>query len=224
MRFDDVKSFYLSVTGDNRKKQMESVSNAIDKYFNFSEINCIETGASQSLDDGCFGLYLAKMCEITRGSFISVDLDENIVEKSKEIYEKYIPGLNVGHHVSDSVSFLQSYEGSPNLVHLDSWDLDINNPVPAMLHGWLEFEAIKDKMPSGSLILIDDNFLKGTVVYWDTYYDGKYNHREEIPIKYDIVGKGALIYHWCKLPHTDWNLIEDDLVVGSNNKIIVKKR
>jgi hypothetical protein len=157
-------------------------------------------------------------------TFDSVDLYEPIVDKSRELYSRIIPDYIMTHHVSDSVSFLKEYQGYVNFVHLDSWDLDVKNPVPSMLHGWLEFEAIKDKMSSGSMIAVDDNFIKGTTVYWNNYVDGRFVGQDEIPVTYDIIGKGAMIYHWCQLDHTDWDLVGGPLLVGMNNKLIIKKR
>ena len=58
--------------------------------FNFDKVECIETGASQNLEDGCFGLYLAKITQSKGGSYHSVDIYEDIVNKSKLIFEKYM--------------------------------------------------------------------------------------------------------------------------------------
>jgi hypothetical protein len=215
--------FYKSIT-DKRSKQADSLYSVLMDHFEFDKVECIETGASQNLDDGCFGLYLAKIVESKGGSYHSVDLYEDIVNKSKLIFENYTPELKVNHSVSDSVKFLEEYDGHPNLVHLDSWDLDLKNPVPSMLHGWLEFVAIKDKMPSGSIILVDDNFLKGTWINWNWIEDGQIINSEVIDINYDIIGKGALVYHWCQKEETEWDLIGDHYIVGDNIKIIIKKR
>ena len=216
--------FYKSIT-EKKLNQSEDVYSTLKEHFNFDKVECIETGASQNLDDGCFGLYLAKITESTGGIYHSVDIYEDIVNKSKIIFDKYLPNLKIQHHVSDSVEFLESYQGTPNLVHLDSWDLDLTNPVPSMLHGWLEFVAIKDKMSSGSIILVDDNFLKGTWVDWNEIIEGQYtgNHKR-VDITYDIVGKGSLIYYWCKKENTDWDLIGDHYNAGSSIKLILKKR
>ena len=216
--------FYQSIT-EGRLNQSNDVYETLKEHFNFDKVDCIETGASQNLDDGCFGLYLAKITQSKSGSYHSVDIYGDIVNKSKLIFEKYIPGLNVNHYVSDSVKCLEEYGGNPNLVHLDSWDLDITNPVPSMLHGWLEFVAIKDKMPPGSIILVDDNFLKGTCVYWNILENSKYTgEQKRIDITYDIIGKGSLIYHWCQKENTDWDLIGNHYNAGSNIKLIIKKR
>ena len=214
-------NYYKSIAKKNlREKQADSVYNVLKDHFNFDSVECIETGASQNLEDGCFGIYLAKITEESNGIFNSVDIDEDIVNKSKLMYNTYLPNLKINHYVSDSVSFLENYKGSPNLVHLDSYDLNLKNPISSMLHGWLEFNAIKDKMNSGSIILIDDNFLKGTWVDWN--YDNGYS--EKIDISYDIIGKGSLIYHWCKNYNTDWEIIGNHYDVGKNIKIILKKK
>ena len=217
-------NFYKSIT-DKRSKQADSLYNVLMNHFEFDKVECIETGASQNLDDGCFGLYLAKIAQSKGGSYHSVDIYEDIVNKSKIIFEKYVPELKVNHSVSDSVKFLEEYDGHPNLVHLDSWDLDLLNPIQSMLHGWLEFVAIKDKMTSGSIILVDDNFLKGTWVDWNVIVDGKYVEKyQTIDIIYDIVGKGSLIYHFCQKEETEWDLVGDHYIAGDNIKIIIKKR
>jgi hypothetical protein len=216
--------FYKSIT-ERRLSQSQDVYSALKQHFKFNKIECIETGASQNLDDGCFGLYLAKITESSGGTYHSVDIYEDIVNKSKNIFDRYLPNFEINHHVSDSVEFLESYQGTPNLVHLDSWDLDLTNPVPSMLHGWLEFVAIKDKMPSGSIILIDDNFLKGTWVNWNEIIDGNYTgNYQRVDITYDIVGKGSMIYHWCQKENTDWDLIGNHYNAGSSIKLILKKR
>ena len=50
---------------------------------------CIETGASQNMDNGCVGTFFAKLCDLNDGEFYSVDNDENIIKQSKTIYKKH---------------------------------------------------------------------------------------------------------------------------------------
>jgi hypothetical protein len=62
-------------------------------------------------------------------------------------------------HCDDSVSFLERYarDGEPvDLVYLDSWDVNWNDPIPSALHGLREFFAVLPCLRSGSLVLIDD--------------------------------------------------------------------
>jgi hypothetical protein len=126
--------------------------------------------------------------------------------------------------MEDSINYLTNFKGLPNLVHLDSWDLDLKNPVPSMLHGWLEFQAIKDKMPSGSIVIIDDNYLKDTWVEWNYLKDEEIYNQEIINIAYDIVGKGSLVYHYCQSYESDWKIIGEHYLPGSRIKVIVQKK
>ena len=222
--------FYLDILDHHQgRKDRGDQAKYLDKFLNenfrFDYLEIIETGASQNLLDGCFGLYLAKLAEELGGIFSSVDIDPEILEKSRLSYLNFLPNLKVNHHLGDSVEFLKEYVGSPNLVHLDSWDLDMKNPIPSMLHGWLEFDAIRRKMPSGSICVVDDNFLRDTIVYWNHLdHTGNLFLQEEINVDYDIIGKGSMIYHWAKKEDTDWDLIEDHHQIGKNVKLILKKR
>jgi hypothetical protein len=61
----------------------------------------------------------------------------------------------------DSVRFLRRWvEDHPgerlDLVYLDSWDLDISNPLRSATHGLEELFAIAPALRDGSLLLIDD--------------------------------------------------------------------
>jgi hypothetical protein len=216
--------FYLPFAG-GRKNQLECVFKVLQENLQFEKLEVIETGASQDFGDGCFGLFFAKLAILSGGTFHSVDIDPEISEKSKKMFGEILGDEKISHYTGDSISFLKNYAGSPNLVHLDSWDLNLKNPVPSMLHGWLEFEAIKDKMPSGSICVIDDNFLKGTSVHWNWKdLDGKIISTELIDVTYDMIGKGALVYHWALKPETDWDLIGDHYESVENIKVIVKKR
>ena len=201
----------------NRYYQLEKLIDDIKDEFDFKKVICIETGASQNQSDGAVGLFLSKLCELTNGKFYSVDNKEDIVSKSKELYLNY--NLETKHYTQDSVKFLKETSIIPNLIHLDSWDLDLKNPFPSALHGWREFIAIENKMPIGSIIVIDDNFFKGTWVSWD-YQDGR--ESERISIHYPIVGKGSMVYHFIESGESNWKKLSIDSP-GQNEKLIYKK-
>jgi hypothetical protein len=217
--------FYSSIEGieQNRIPQARNLARILEDI-DLPYIEIIETGASQSLDDGCFGLFLAHIAQSHGGQMSSVDVNAEISARSQEIYKKYLDNFHVWHHVNDSVKYLRNYRGFPTIVHLDSWDLDLKNPVPSMLHGFREFQAIEKRMPSGSLIIVDDNFFRGTVVYWNYFYNGILQNTEEIPISYDVVGKGSLIYHYLELEECEWVLLGDEYSLGSNVKLILQKK
>ncbi len=62
----------------------------------------------------------------------------------------------------DSVRFLRRWVRSRqadcrvDLVYLDSFDLDVENPYPAATHGIKELFAIRPALQPGSLLLVDD--------------------------------------------------------------------
>tara|TARA_R110000751_G_scaffold160905_1_gene266557 strand:+ start:159 stop:824 length:666 start_codon:yes stop_codon:yes gene_type:complete len=211
-------SWYESINQNpNKLIQLKKLIEKIQNDFKFDKIISIETGASHRMDDGCVGLFLAKLCELTNGESYSIDNNKDIIDKSKKLYLDY--NLKTNHHLQDSIEFLENTPIIPNLIHLDSWDLDLKNPFPSALHGWREFIAIEDKMPIGSIIIIDDNFFKGTWVSWN-YSDER--ESEKIWIDYPIVGKGSMVYHFIENGKSNWEKLSVD-EKGSSIKLVYKK-
>jgi hypothetical protein len=203
-----------------RRWQCESVINAINDKFNFDKLVVVETGASHNLRDCVFGLFLGMAAVKTNGKMMAVDANSDVVDRSYELFKSVIPSLDYMVFISDSIKFLSNLTEIPNIVHLDSRDLDLINPFPAALHGWREFIAIESKMASGSIIIIDDNYIAGTRVQW-FYPDGRI---EWIPINYPMIGKGANIYHYVLSGDSNWNLIGEHYNIFNNIKIIIQKK
>jgi hypothetical protein len=201
-----------------RYQQLVKISNVLKNHFNFNNINFIETGASQNWDDGCVGYFFARLVEEIGGEMISVDNSEKVHNRSITFYKNVLKKIKVKSYLDDSINLINNTENKFNLVHLDSWDLDLKDPVPSMLHGWREFDSISKKVEIGGIIIIDDNYFKGSWVDWN-YPDGS---RERIDINYEIIGKGAMIYHFCKNEENGWKILSDNQP-GINTKIIVKK-
>ena len=197
---------------------IESVNTILKEHFPFNTINCIETGGSHNWKDGMMGLYYCYLSSLSNGVFHSVDINPSLHSKIIESFNTIDSSLPIQHTTSDSIDFLSSIDFSPNLVLLDSWDLDLTNPFPSALHGWREFETIKDKMISGSIIVIDDNFMKGTWVEWITD-----SSNDKIDITYPIVGKGTHIYQWIQDNDTDWKVINNP-TAGQKVQIIIQKQ
>jgi len=217
--------FFNSISPPSyRIGQAQVISNLIDLH-TVDNLRVIETGASQNLEDGCFGFLFAHLAFENGGEFHSVDIDQEISERSESLLKETLLEFNNSHHYKmDSVKFLREFEGSPDLVHLDSWDLDIYNPEPSMLHGFLEFLAIKDKMKSGSYIAVDDNFMQGTIIYWNIFSNGEFVKTDEYTVSQEILGKGSMIYHYCKFPESEWEILGDHYVAGPNIKLVIRKK
>jgi hypothetical protein len=218
--FKNIPEYWDHLGYQHRRWQIEALIGALNDNFSFEKLMTIETGASQSYKDGVFGLFLGFVTEKTGGKMIAVDIDRNIVDRSQELFKTVAPNLDYKVFEDDSIKFLTNLIEIPNFVHLDSLDLDLTNPLPSALQGWREFEAIESKMPSGSIILIDDNFPQGTWIDWN-YPDGR---QERITITYPMVGKGANVYQYVLNGNSNWNLIGDQYNICTNIKIMIQKK
>lgn len=72
-------------------------------------------------------------------------------------------------HCDDSVTFLgrkDTFNEHLNLIYLDSWDVDIHDPLPSALHGLHEFLTVLPYLrSSNALLLVDD-----TPLDFDTWF------------------------------------------------------
>lgn len=205
-----------------RSNQADSILKVlIENFKTEGPINIIETGASQDWNDGMMGLMFANISQETGGKMWMVDIDQTIIEKSKEIFKQQ--GITcVEFIVQDSVEFLKSFNDKVDIIHLDSWDLDLMNPFPSALHGWREFEAIKDKITNDTIVIVDDNFLDGTWVDWNHMINGEFVSTERVTISYPCVGKGSHIWWWVQQHENGWKLLSEN-TAGQNIKVICKK-
>lgn len=102
-------------------------------------------------------------------NFESIDNDVRCTEIARQALEnnKY-PGFCI---TSDSISFLQSIQHPIDLLYLDSYDFEPDNPQPAQTHQMREVEAAYPRLSDNSLILLDDcDMTHGGKGYWSTIY------------------------------------------------------
>jgi hypothetical protein len=147
----------------------------------------VETGSSAWGTDSSrlFDSYVATF----GGRFWSVDLRlEPILNLRKHISKSSSISCN------DSVRFLKLWVNKysshrVDLVYLDSWDLDISDPMPAAIHGLKEFFAIAPALRDGSLLLVDD-----TPASVDWFPAPLREHAAEFQAAHGLLpGKGMLI-------------------------------
>ena len=200
-----------------RVEQLEKLTNLLTQYFKFDVINSIETGGSCTWDDGMVGYYFAYLANKTNGQFTSVDTNPDIESKIYTAYKNIDPTLKINHITDDSLNLLKNPPYIPNLVHLDSWDVWLPNPLPSALHGWREFEAIEGIMPVGSIIVIDDNWYEGEKIPWYVNYTDGRQTEEIIDIKYPL-GKGAHVYQWALSGDKNWKILD------AGYKLIIQKQ
>jgi hypothetical protein len=75
-------------------------------------------------------------------------------------------------------------------------------------------------MPKGGIIVIDDNYRKGTYVQW-FHVDGR---EDSMVIPYPMVGKGAHVYQHVLNNESNWKLIGTHYDTHDNIKIIIQKK
>ena len=110
----------------------------------------IETGTSAWGTDSTrlWDSYIRKF----GGSFYSVDIRREASQRLKWQLSKKTQLI-----VNDSVDFLANQSNLPaDFYFLDSWDLDLTDPLPSAQHGLNEYLAIEPYLEPGNLILIDD--------------------------------------------------------------------
>jgi hypothetical protein len=215
---NEVGDFWENHNFKSRRDQIDVFQEIILEHFQFDEINLIETGVSGNIHYGLFGFFLGAMIENFGGQMHSVDLDCNSCKSSDDIFSKNIPNLKYKTYCQDSVSFLKNPPIIPNIVHLDSYDFQLYNPFPSALHAWKEFESIKNLVPVGGIIIIDDNWLSGTFLQW--IQNGQDVLQE---ITYPIIGKGANIYNEVLENRTNYELIGNHHKPYSNIKVYLKR-
>jgi len=124
----------------------------------------VETGCARREDnfdgDGMSTLILNEYVKEFGGEFHSVDIEQANVDFVKQRCN------NTHSHCSDSVKFLYEFNEQLrnqnryiDLLYLDSFDLDIQNPHPSSLHHIFELTAIKASLKKGAMVVVDDNIL-----------------------------------------------------------------
>jgi len=220
---DVYKKYIIKEKGDvgygyeHRIRQIEQIKN-IFYGFDFDTINLVETGVSGNIDYGLSGLLLGGIVEQTNGKMYSVDLDYESCKNSRNIFGELYTKLDYRAVCSDSLVFLKNLSFIPNVVHLDSYEFDLMNPFPSALHTWKEFQIVEKIMPVGSIVIIDDNWIKNTNLQW-VLPDRKITRI----IDYPIIGKGSNIYNEVVNGNTDWELVGDHYKSHDNIKIVIKK-
>jgi hypothetical protein len=125
------------------------------------------------------------------GRFWSVDINRDLVLKN---IGNMCPATTL--ICNDSVSFFDNWvqnnkDKQADIIYLDSYDLDFNNPTPSGQHGLKEYKALLPVCKKDTLLLIDDTPLNP---YWlpfrnDLYIDIliNYNSGHKMP------GKGMYV-------------------------------
>ena len=124
----------------------------------------LETGCAREADnfegDGQSTCMFDRFVDEYSGECHTVDISEAACKFSRSVV-----GARTRVHNEDSVPFLRRMAGellkerrSIDLLYLDSFDWDPENPVPSALHHLKELCAISPALGGGTLVVVDDSF------------------------------------------------------------------
>lgn len=115
----------------------------------------VETGclryAGNFAGDGQSTLLFDCLAQHVGGKVYSVDISPDAIEVARNSVSPDV-SLTCG----DSVSFLAQFEQPIDLLYLDSFDFDANEPIPSALHHMYELCAAMPNLRPGSIVLVDD--------------------------------------------------------------------
>lgn len=127
-----------------------------EKNFLIVETGCMRADHGQLAfgDDGASTYIFDDFINYYDGQVISVDINpDNVAHAQKMVSDK------TKVYCSDSVDFLWKIpkEKKIDLLYLDSYDFEPDNPIPSQLHHVKELCAVMKNLEKGSIVLVDDN-------------------------------------------------------------------
>lgn len=149
------KNYYEKL--DRRAGTFRALFEFLDKkdksFYSIIETGCVR-GINNYVGDGMSTVLFDKFVNFRGGEVISVDIDSNSCKLAQSLVSDKTKVV-----CADSVQFLWKLKPSTvvDLLYLDSFDIDFNNPHPSMLHHIKELCAIIGKLSKGTLIVVDDN-------------------------------------------------------------------
>lgn len=120
------------------------------------ETGTAREGAKNCGGDGCSTIIWGQWAKQFNAFVYSVDINRKAIKKSKKACKPY--RKNTAIICSDSVAFLQSFGKPIDMLYLDSYDLDHNNPEPSQRHHLKEIMAAYPLLHQESIVMMDDYF------------------------------------------------------------------
>jgi cephalosporin hydroxylase len=130
-------------------------------------VGIIETGCTRKAGnwggDGNSTVLFDHYARTHPGSTVlSVDIDPRATELCRSLVSEA-----VSVHTGDSVKYLHELADVRHpkpeyvdLVYLDSFDFDVNNPDPSALHHLMELTAIAPRLRADTMVVVDDAFVR----------------------------------------------------------------
>jgi len=189
--FGDIASPKLSL----RTESFRKIFTYLDRFDR--PIAIIETGCVRQRDnwagDGQSTILFDKYTEFHSGSVVfSVDRDPQATALCGSLVSN-----RVRIHTGDSIAWLKSLTDNPptglrhvDLLYLDSYDVDLDDPLPSAIHHLKELVAIAPLLSAGTLVAVDDS---------PSFFIGIHNQNNSLALIRPprIGGKGRLIAEYA---------------------------
>ena len=126
------------------------------KDFFIVETGCMRADHGQLAlgDDGASTYIFDDFINYYDGEVASVDINPNNVAHAQKLVSD-----RTTVYCSDSVEFLWNIpeKRKIDLLYLDSYDFEPDNPIPSQKHHLKELTAVMKNLKKGSIIMVDDN-------------------------------------------------------------------
>ena len=127
-----------------------------DKDYFIVETGCMRADHGQLAlgDDGASTYIFDDFINFYDGEVVSVDINpDNVRHAQKMVSDRTTV------YCSDSVEFLWNIPDKRkiDLLYLDSYDFEPDNPIPSQKHHLKELTAVMKNLRKGSIIMVDDN-------------------------------------------------------------------
>ena len=127
-----------------------------NKDFFIVETGCMRADHGQLAlgDDGASTYIFDDFINFYDGEVVSVDINpDNVRHAQKMVSDRTTV------YCSDSVEFLWNIptKRKIDLLYLDSYDFEPDNPIPSQKHHLKELTAVMKNLRKGSIIMVDDN-------------------------------------------------------------------
>lgn len=143
---------------DNFLTLFKMLENKNLKFYNIVETGCMRQGHGNLCfgDDGASSFLFNEFLKINNGRLTSIDINE----KNVQYTNSFLSNGNLA-YCCDSVEFLENkYEKIANnidLLYLDSFDIEMLNPLPSQKHHLKEFNSALKFLNPGSIVVVDDH-------------------------------------------------------------------
>lgn len=118
------------------------------------ETGTARLGCENCKGDGCSTIIFGHFAKDHQIAFYSVDISAEAIASSRNAVEPINPEARLV--VGDSIAFLNNFDQPIDFLYLDSYDFEVDNPLPSQLHHLYEIQAAYPRLHEKSIVMIDD--------------------------------------------------------------------